>query len=71
MKIPEVNGDIREVAVWILEAGNKYRFPFNLDELDVLNFVVNQRYDGGFISVFQRYEITILYWQVCGYLRGE
>lgn len=67
---PDYNTDIRIIADWILQIASDHHFPIELEERELCEWAIQQLYDGGNINVFQRYEITVLYWQVRGYLRG-
>ena len=71
MNIPEHNTDIRIIADWILQIAFEHHFPLEFEEREVCEWAVQQFYDGAHINAFQRYEITILYWQVRGFLRGK
>ena len=70
MNIPEHNTDIRVIADWILRIASEHNFLLEFEEREICEWAIQQFYDGGNINVFQRYEITILYWQIRGFLRG-
>jgi hypothetical protein len=63
-KMPNHNDDPVSIACWLIKEG--IDFPFENDELDLIDRISNSE---GPISIHDRYEIVILYWQLVGFLR--
>lgn len=61
------NDDPVLIAKWLLS--HKDEFPFEEDELEVIERVADKEYFFQPVSIYCRYEIVILYWQMVGFLR--
>lgn len=64
---PPHNGDPQAIVDWL----ETIPFPYSEDERDVMRAVKARRYTGEPTSVFELYEIRILYWQVIGSIRAR
>lgn len=67
MKQPEHNDDPYVIADWIYTSG----FPLSAEEHELILSLNEKKYSGEAISVWDRYEVVILYWQTVGYFRGR
>lgn len=61
--MPNYNDDPSSVACWIKDSG----FPLRPEEADLVESVSE---DCQPMSIQDRYELVVLYWQVVGWLRG-
>ena len=61
---PKHNDDPKVIVDWLFKDG--IDFPFENDELELMNKISNNE---GPVSIFDRYEIVILYWQLIGFQR--
>lgn len=69
--VPEANTDPIDLAYWILFTSTYHLFPLTEQENDILRSISNKRYTDEPVSVFDRYEIVIIYWQLRGFLRKK
>jgi hypothetical protein len=60
--MPSYNADPASVACWIKDSG----FPLRQEEVDLIESISK---DCQPISIQDRYELVVLYWQVVGWLR--